>query len=188
MTRWHTRPETPEDRSTVRAILTAAFPTDQEARLVDRLRADPDAWLPGLSLITEDERGEAVAHALLTRCHIEDPERPGRPEHSEYGGSGEPGGAALTLAPCAVLPSRQGTGAGSAAIHAALDAARARGETLVLVLGHPTYYPRFGFVPASRYGIRPPFDAPDQAMMALRLDPDAPVPRGVIRYPEAFGV
>ncbi|MGK5512368.1 GNAT family N-acetyltransferase, partial [Brevibacillus formosus] len=85
-------------------------------------------------------------------------------------------------------PEQQRTGAGSAAIRAALDAARAAGEHLVLVLGHAAYYPRFGFTPASRYGIRPPFDVPDENMMALVLDPGRPVPRGTIRYAAAFGV
>lgn len=87
-----------------------------------------------------------------------------------------------------MVPSAQDRGAGSAVIRAALEAARARGENLVLVLGHPAYYPRFGFVPASRFGIRAPFGVPDEAMMALALAPDAPVPSGTIRYPAAFGV
>jgi putative acetyltransferase len=78
--------------------------------------------------------------------------------------------------------------AGSAAIHAALQAAREQGENLVLVLGHAEYYPRFGFTPASGYAIRPPFDVPDEYMMALAFDPARPVPAGTIRYPAAFGV
>lgn len=72
-----------------------------------------------------------------------------------------------------------------------LDAARARGERLVLVLGHPAYYPKFGFTPASGYGIRPGFEAPDEAMMALVLgaaDGSWQVPQGTITYPAPFGV
>jgi putative acetyltransferase len=122
-----------------------------------------------LSIVTEDSEGTVVAHALLTRCHVD-------------------GAPALALAPCAVLPRVQRRGAGAAAIHAGLDAARAIGETLVLVLGHPEYYPRFGFTPASGFGIRPGFDVPDDAMMALALQPDAEIPRGTIAYPAAFGV
>jgi predicted N-acetyltransferase YhbS len=94
----------------------------------------------------------------------------------------------LTLGPCAVLPAYQRQGAGSAAIRAGLDAARRLGENLILVLGHPDYYPRFGFASASRWGVHPPFEAPDGAMMALMLDPARSVPSGVIRYPAAFGV
>lgn len=54
--------------------------------------------------------------------------------------------------------------------------------------GHPGYYPRFGFVPASRYGIRAGFEVPDEAMMALVLDDSGPVPTGTIQYPAAFGI
>ncbi|MEU3958630.1 bifunctional class I SAM-dependent methyltransferase/N-acetyltransferase [Streptomyces buecherae] len=168
-TSWTTRPETAADVDAIREINTAAFPTGLEAGIVDALRADPAAWIDGLSLLAEAPDGTPVAHALLTRCHVD-------------------GAPALTLGPCAVLPSAQRTGAGSAAIRAGLDAARARGEGLVLVLGHPEYYPRFGFTPASRFGIRAPFEVPDEAMMALALDPAHPIPTGTIEYPAAFGV
>ncbi|MDH6131038.1 putative acetyltransferase [Kitasatospora sp. MAA4] len=165
---WTTRPEAPGDAAAIHAINAAAFPTAAEADLVDALRADRDAWIPGLSLVAQAPDGTLVAHALLTRCHVA-----GRP--------------ALALAPCAVLPEYQGQGAGSAAVTAALDAARTAGERLVLVLGHADYYPRFGFVPASRWGIRAPFEVPDEAMMALVLDAVGPVPSGVIQYSSPFG-
>ncbi|MFD7669243.1 GNAT family N-acetyltransferase [Streptomyces sp. NPDC059788] len=169
MTTWTTRPETAEDITAIRDINLAAFPTAGEADLVDALRADPQAWIDGLSMVTEAPDGTLVGHALLTRCHVD-------------------GASALALAPCAVLPSAQRTGAGSAAIRAVLDAARAMGENLVLVLGHTDYYPRFGFTPASRFGIRAPFEVPDEAMMAMALDDTRPVPAGTIQYPAAFGV
>nr|WP_218020328.1 N-acetyltransferase [Nocardia sienata] len=169
MSTWRTRPETSGDIAAIREVVLAAFPTPEEADLVEALRADPEAWIEGLSMVTTTSAGEVVAHALLTRCRID----------------GEP---ALALAPCAVLPRVQRTGAGSAAIRAALDAARSMGEHTVVVLGHADYYPRFGFTPASRFGIRAPFDAPDEAMMALALDDTRPVPRGTIAYPTAFGV
>ncbi|HWU05834.1 MAG TPA: N-acetyltransferase, partial [Streptomyces sp.] len=91
-------------------------------------------------------------------------------------------------APVSTAPGHQRRGAGRAVVRAVLDAARLRGEPLVLVLGHPEYYPAFGFVPASRFGIRPGFEVPDEAMMALVLDGSVPVPTGTIRYPAAFGV
>ncbi|MFD7549815.1 GNAT family N-acetyltransferase [Streptomyces sp. NPDC059578] len=172
MTTWTTRPEnsrSTEDVAAVREINLAAFPTAAEADLVDALRADPQAWIDGLSMIAAGPDGTPVGHALLTRCHVD-------------------GGPALALAPCAVRPSAQRTGAGSAAVRAALDAARATGEGLVLVLGHADYYPRFGFTPASRFDIRAPFEVPDEAMMALVLDDTRAVPTGTIRYPAAFGV
>ncbi|WP_106401305.1 GNAT family N-acetyltransferase [Actinocorallia populi] len=169
MTAWTTRSETAADIPAIREILLAAFPTALEADLVDALRADPKAWIDGLSMVSIDPDGAPAGYALITRCHVD----------------GEP---ALALAPCAVPPSVQRTGAGSAAIRSALDAARAMGENLVLVLGHADYYPRFGFTPASRFGIRAPFDVPDEAMMAMALDGTRPVPTGTIEYPAAFGV
>lgn len=167
-TSWITRPETEADHAEVRAINLAAFPTPEEADLVDALRADPEAWIPGLSWVAEAPGGGLAGFALLTRCHVGDT-------------------PALALAPCSVLPAYQRRGAGAAAITAALDAARALGEQLVLVLGHPSYYPRFGFVRASIYGIRAPFDAPDEAMMALPFG-SGPVPSGTITYPAPFGI
>ncbi|WP_432011032.1 GNAT family N-acetyltransferase [Streptomyces cucumeris] len=169
MTVWTTRPETPGDAEAIRAVNVAAFPTAGEADLVEALRADSGAWIDGLSVVAEHEDGTLAGHALLTRCHVG-----GRP--------------ALALAPCAVLPAHQGRGAGSAAIRAALEAARSMGENLVVVLGHADYYPRFGFAPASRLGIRASFEVPDEALMALALDPSRLVPSGVIEYPAAFGV
>jgi putative acetyltransferase len=162
---WATRPEQARDVPAIREVLLAAFPTCLEADLVDALRKDP-AWLPDLSMVAEHD-GVIAGHALFTRCHVD-------------------GAPALALAPCAVLPEQQRRGAGSAAIIAGLAKARELGEGLVLVLGHPSYYPRFGFVPASAYGIRAPFDVPDEAMMALVLDESQPVPSGTIAYPAPF--
>ncbi|MFJ4477220.1 GNAT family N-acetyltransferase [Streptomyces xanthochromogenes] len=168
-TEWRTRPEAPADIAAVRAVNLAAFPTASEADLVDALRAD-EAWIPGLSIVTVAPDGSVAGHALLTRCRVE-------------------GAPALALAPVAVTPEHQRTGAGSAAVRAALRAARELGEDLVLVLGHPDYYPRFGFARASELGIRAPFEVPDEALMALRLRPEgAPAPTGVIQYAAPFGV
>ncbi|MFG3436605.1 GNAT family N-acetyltransferase [Nonomuraea sp. NPDC047897] len=168
-TAWTTRSETTADLAEIRTVNLAAFPTALEADLVEALRADPEAWIPGLSWVAEAPDGTIAGYALLTRCHVD-------------------GAPALALGPCAVRPEYQRHGAGSAAIRAALDAARALGENLVLVLGHAEYYPRFGFGPASGHAIRPPFDVEDKYMMALALDPARPVPAGTIRYPAAFGV
>ncbi|MFJ6248586.1 MULTISPECIES: GNAT family N-acetyltransferase [unclassified Streptomyces] len=167
--RWRTRPEAAGEEPEVRRVEDAAFGSAAEADLVDALRADADAWLPGLSYVAEAPDGTVAAHALITRCRV--------------------GGApAAALAPVAVAPEHQRTGAGQAVVRAVLDAARLRGETLVLVLGHPEYYPRFGFERASAHGIRPGFEVPDEAMMALVLDDSAPVPPGPLRYPAPFGV
>ncbi|MCB5164024.1 bifunctional class I SAM-dependent methyltransferase/N-acetyltransferase [Streptomyces bambusae] len=165
---WLVREERAADRAAVHAVHAAAFPTRSEADLVDALRADP-AWVPGFSYVAQAPDGSVAAHALVTRCRI--------------------GGApALALAPVATAPEFQGTGAGSAVVRAVLDAVRRRGEPLVLVLGHPGYYPRFGFEPAAPYGITLPFEVPEEASMVLVLDGSAPVPSGMIAYPAPFGV
>ncbi|GAB2516026.1 GNAT family N-acetyltransferase [Nocardia heshunensis] len=164
---WLTRPETDSDHADIRAITLAAFDTAEEANLVDALRKD-SAWLHGLSMLSTDADGTPIGHALLTRCHIDTT-------------------PALCLAPCSVLPEYQRTGAGSAAIHAVLQAARAQGESFVVVLGHPKYYPRFGFDRASTNGIRLTIEVPDEALMALSLT-DEPLPTGTVSYAPPFGI
>ena len=165
---WNTRVETDTDIAAVRAINAAAFDTTDEADLVDALRADP-SWIDGLSVVSTTPDGTPAGYALLTRCHV-----------------GEV--PALCLAPCAVLPEYQRTGAGSAAVRAVLEAARHRGERFVIVLGHPSYYPRFGFTRASTHGIGLSVEVPDEALMALSLDADHPLPGGTVRYAAPFGI
>ncbi|MEU1310517.1 N-acetyltransferase [Streptomyces cinnamoneus] len=165
---WTTRAETGADVPAIREILLAAFETPLEADLVDALRAD-SAWIDGLSLVSTDEHGSIIGHALLTRCHIDDT-------------------PALCLAPVSVRPGHQRSGAGSAAVRAALDAARDMGEKYVTVLGHPAYYPRFGFTRASAHGIGLTIDVPDEAMMAMALDGTHPLPSGTVRYAAPFGI
>ncbi|MEV6274475.1 N-acetyltransferase [Nocardia sp. NPDC051832] len=165
---WATRVETAADVSAVREIVLAAFDTAEEADLVDALRKDV-AWIDGLSIVSTLGDGTPVGHALLTRCYV-----------------GET--PALCLAPCSVLPEYQRTGAGSAAIRAVLAAAAESGEHAVVVLGHPEYYPRFGFERASEFGISVSFEVPDEALMALTLTADRPLPSGKIRYAAPFGI
>ncbi|MFC5754628.1 GNAT family N-acetyltransferase [Actinomadura rugatobispora] len=99
MPTWTAHPETADDVPAIRDIVLAAFPTAEEADIVDGLRADPEAWIDGLSMVTTAPDGTPVGYALLTRCHVD-------------------GGPALALGPCAVLPSYQRTGAGSAVVPA----------------------------------------------------------------------
>ncbi|SEF13099.1 GNAT family N-acetyltransferase [Jiangella alba] len=165
---WITRAETGADIAAIRDITIAAFDRPDEADLVDLLRAD-EAWIDGLSIVAAAPDGIVVGHALLTRCHIGDT-------------------PALCLGPCSVRPGQQKSGAGSAAIRAGLQAAYDRGERFVTVLGHPEYYPRFGFGRASKHGIGVGFDVPDDALMALTLDDAHLLPSGTIRYAAPFGV
>lgn len=168
MRNWITRAETGADIPAVREINLAAFDTPSEADLVDALRAGP-AWIEGLSVVSADASGRPVGYALLTRCHIGDV-------------------PALCLAPCAVRPEHQREGAGSAAVRAALAAAGRMGESHVVVLGHPAYYPRFGFTRACAYGIGLTIEVPDEALMALSLDAGRPLPGGTVRYAAPFGI
>ncbi|MER7049293.1 GNAT family N-acetyltransferase [Streptomyces jumonjinensis] len=165
---WITRAETGADIPAIRDIDLAAFETPLEADLVDALRADV-SWIDGLSLVSTDDDGGLIGHALLTRCHIDDT-------------------PALCLAPVAVRPGYQRSGAGSAAIRAALTAAKEMGERYVTVLGHPAYYPRFGFGRASVHGIGLTIEVPDEAMMAMTLDDAHPLPSGTVRYAAPFGI
>ncbi|MEO3884425.1 N-acetyltransferase [Nonomuraea sp. B5E05] len=160
------RAETAGDEVAIRAVTAAAFGRPEEADLVEALRLDP-AWISALSRVAVSG-GRVVAHALLTRCLV-----------------GET--PALALGPVAVLPEVQRQGLGTLVIEDALREARERGESAVVVLGHPPYYPRFGFTIASRHGIGVTFDVPDEALMALSLDGE-PLPSGTIRYAPPFGV
>ncbi|MFB8236814.1 GNAT family N-acetyltransferase [Kitasatospora purpeofusca] len=167
---WHTRVELPADLPAVHELTVAAFGRPSEADLVEALRAD-EAWIDGLSIVaTTPAEAAPVGHVLLTRAFIGDT-------------------PALAMAPVSVHPDHQRSGAGSALVRAGLDAARARGERFVILLGHPSYYPRFGFGRASEHGITLTIDAPDEAWMALGLDPARhPLPSGTARWAAAFGI
>lgn len=146
------RPVDPDADTGVERVVCAAFGSDVEYRLVADLRGDPSAWMPELSLgAYEDE--EIVGHVLFTRV---------------VAGTVP----AVLLAPLAVVPERQNAGVGTALVRAGLEAARAGGARLALVLGHPEYYPRFGFEPALPYGIEPPYPVdPAEAWMVVELVP-----------------
>jgi putative acetyltransferase len=143
------RQEKPNDRQAVYQINAAAFGRHDEADLVDALRS---ADVPVISLVAEAE-GEIIGHALFTQVSI----------------PGWESAAFMALGPIAVLPGWQQQGVGSALVEAGLDACRTRGCTAVFVLGHPTYYPRFGFVPSTRFGIDSEFGVPEEVFMAQEL-------------------
>lgn len=138
-----------------------------EATLVDALRAD-EGWLPAYSLVATDADGQVVGHVVATRGRV----------------GGEP--VALGLGPLGVLPQWQRRGVGSALMHAVLGAADARDEPLVVLLGHPEYYPRFGFGPAVELGVTPPQPWGPQYFMARPLTAWRASIRGEFRYARPF--
>jgi predicted N-acetyltransferase YhbS len=149
------------------ALTAAAFGREEEARIVDAIRAS-DHYVAELSLVAVDE-GEVVGHVMLSYVDLD-------------------GRDVLQLSPLSVAPDRQGEGIGSALSRKALRLADNRGEPLVVVLGHPTYYPRFGFRPASSFGIEPPDPSmPDEAFMVVPLGAYDPALRGRVVFPPAFG-
>jgi putative acetyltransferase len=88
----------------------------------------------------------------------------------------------------AVLPAQQGRGIGSALVRTGLERCRALGFRIVVVLGHPRYYPRFGFQPADAFGLSCEYDSPPEAFMALEIEAGALTGlKGTVRYHPAFG-
>lgn len=163
------RLETHWDHDAIRRLLTAAFGRSAEARLVDELR-DSDAYVPQLALVAESST-VVLGHILFSRVELES----------------DPPAKVLALAPVAVFPAFQNRGVGSALIREGLARADRMSEPLVVVLGHPDYYPRFGFVPASTLGISAPWpDIPDEAFMVKPLSGYRDEMRGTVRYPPAF--
>jgi putative acetyltransferase len=161
------RPEQPDDIAAIRAVNEAAFDTRAEADLVDLLRAQAS---PLISLVAHDE-GAVVGHILFSPVSL----------------LGHPDATIMGLAPMAVLPMHQRRGIGSALVRAGLDACREGEFDAVIVLGHAAYYPRFGFQPASRFGIGCEYDVPDEVFLALELQPGALSGlSGTIRYHPAF--
>jgi putative acetyltransferase len=164
------RPETPGDIPAIYDVNLRAFGQPAEAQMVDKLRRDGD-FIPELSLVAVVE-GRVAGHILFPPITITSPE-----------GSVP----ALALAPMAVLPEWQGRGIGSLLVKEGLAACRRLGHRIVVVVGHPGYYPRFGFFPARERGIDVPFPVPDEAFMVIALaEGSLEGIHGTVRYPRAF--
>ena len=162
------RTERPDDFAAVRTVNEAAFGQRDEADLVDAVRSAPEA----ISLVAETD-GAVIGHILFTRVTIE---TAGRQVE------------AMGLAPMAVLPEWQRRGVGSQLVKSGLDACATAGHEIVVVVGHPNYYPRFGFVPASSRGMRYEVaDVPDEAFMVLELKAGAlERVEGIVKYRPEF--
>lgn len=162
-------PEKKQDIPAIRRLNEIAFGQKTEARLVDDLR---ERGAIMLSLVAFDEE-RVVGHILFTPVTIE----------------GQAAGIkAAGLGPMAVLPEHQNAGIGSRLVRSGIDELKKLDTDLIVVLGHPTFYPRFGFVPASRYSLRCEFNGvPDNAFMARILNSSiADTLSGVVRYQPEF--
>ena len=152
------RTTTPEECDALAGVHRAAFGRDEEADLALALMRD-ESFVHDCSLVAEDDAGRFLGHVLFSRAWLE----------------GDDGGRQplLCLAPLAVVPDAQRRGIGTALVRVAIERARADGELAMIVLGHPSYYPRFGFTEALPLGIRAPYDVPSEAWMVLELTPQA---------------
>lgn len=157
------------DEEAVRLLNELAFGGPAEGRIVDCIRRSCEE---NISLVAEED-GEIVGHILFSPVFIES-------DGGRIGGMG--------LGPMAVLPERQGRGIGSMLVRAGLELLIERNCPFAVVLGHPEFYPRFGFEPASRYGTYAPWDGvPDEAFMLLIFDERAMTGvSGVARYRHEF--
>ena len=153
----------PADHAAIAAINTAAFGRTGEADLVTRLRADEDVMFE----LVAEEASELVGHILFSRLWA---------DRSEL---------YAALGPLAVLPDRQRSGLGGSLIRTGLECVREFGAHGVLVLGHPAYYPRFGFSTQAAAQVRAAYSG-NPAFMALALEGDAFDRPLSVAYPGAF--
>lgn len=164
------RAEAASDAREIHRLVTLAFGQDDEAVLVDAIRQE-EGFDPRLSLVAT-ESGTLTGHVLLSPILI-------RSSGEEI--------PALSLAPVSVLPQCQGKGVGSRLIERALEIVRELGHHIVVVIGHPSYYPRFGFSPAREKGLEVSWPVPDEAFMVMELVAGALEGiRGEVVYPPAF--
>ena len=166
------RQETEADHPFVWQVVKTAFASAEhsdgkEQELVEALRKSR-SFIPELSLVA-DIHGKIAGHILFTQVTI--------------GGCRQ-----LALAPLSVLPQYQKQGVGMALMDLGHCIARELGYDYCVVLGHERYYPKAGYCPASFYGIKAPFAAPDKNFMAIKLNPLAKPLEGVVLYDRAFGI
>lgn len=161
------RPETEKDKTAIQEINQSAFETFAEATLVYTLR---EQCHPIISLIAEED-GKVVGHIMFSPVTLS--------ESFDL--------KIMGLAPVAVLPNYQRKGIGAALVQAGLDGCKKLGFGAVVVLGHTNYYPRFGFIPAARFGIHCEYDVPEEAFMVMELQPSYLTgAKGKVKYHSAF--
>ncbi len=169
------RKETEKDFKSVFKLIEKAFRKEkfsdhQEQFLVERLRKS-NSFIPEFSLVAELD-GKIVGYILLTQIKILN-------DHTEH--------LSLALAPVAVLPEFQGNKIGEKLILAAHKKAKELGFGSIILLGHEDYYPKFGYKKLKSFGIRLPFEVPDENCMAIELfENSLKNTSGVVQYPSEF--
>ena len=164
------RKETENDFKGIKSVNDEAFEQGNEGGLVESLRKN-EKYVSDLSLVAEID-GAIVGHILFFPIKIIS-------QKEEY--------EVLSLAPMSVLPNYQKMGIGSKLIEYGIKAAKKDGYGSIIVLGYSDYYSRFGFVPASTFGIKPPFEVPDDVFMALELlQSSLKGKQGTVEYPEEY--
>lgn len=164
------RKETEKDYPEIIRVNDRAFGRKAEGKLVNTLR-NTDNYISELSIIAENE-GQVIGHILFYPVQIH---------------NGDDRHTSLELAPMSVLPEFQKKSIGKLLVIYALQVAKDLGHKSVMVLGHPSYYPRFGFETASKWKIKSPFPAPDEAFMAIELERGSlDKVSGTVEFPEAF--
>jgi len=164
------RKETPADYPDIRMVNDVAFGRKAESKLVDTLR-NTTGFIPDLSAVAEVD-GKVIGHILFYPVTITKDEQ----KH-----------ASLQLAPMSVLPAFRKKSIGKLLVIYGLQAAKDLGHSSVIVLGHPSYYPKFGFERASKWNITSPFPAPDEAFLAIELKRGSlEKVSGIVVFPEAF--
>ena len=166
------RQETEQDFEQVNQLIKKAFENvehsdGKEHLLVAELRKS-DAFIPKLSLVAEEE-GRIVGHILLTEGKVGDE-------------------TVLMLAPLSVRREYQNQGIGSLLVQEGHKKAQLLGYSYILVLGSDLFYPRFGYLPAQKFGIEIPADFPSKNFMAIKLQEDAPKVGGKVVYAKEFGI
>lgn len=166
------RTEQTSDYAKVYQVITEAFKTAEhsdgnEGDLVENLRKS-SSFIPQLSLVASVD-GRIVGHILFTKAYVNKT-------------------TVLALAPLSVLPEYQNQGIGQALIKQGHKIAKKLGYQYSVVLGHAKYYPKAGYIPASQYSIKAPFEIPDENFMAICFDKQDSQLNGILKYDNAFGI
>jgi len=162
------RKEKESDIEKIWKVNAEAFESEAEANLVNALR---DSGISFISLVAEENK-EIVGHILFTPVELI---------------SDDSGLKLMGLAPMAVLPKLQKKGIGSQLVKTGKENCSAQGYDAIVVLGHAEYYPKFGFVPSVKYGIKSEYDVPEESFMVLELNESSlRNKKGIIKYHAAF--